>query len=275
MPPLDVTSPIDGSPNLFHPGLDVLRSDAMLKSSVQRALGVVGLRLSRISKEADAPREYIEPSLIEAAERAGVYVGDYAEQRWGEVGRSRSIVETLYKPRLNKESVVLEVGPGTGMFATKVLEHIPAGTMHLYEIDPYWKRFLLRMLGSDSRVHMHETNGYSYDDLSDESIDLYHANGVFVYTPHLVTCRNLVEAVRVTRLGGTIAFDFFDMEEAPQIFEFVQLNAFPRPQEHWKLNSLSFLKSFMETMGCTLETTHQVKYANFHSLYSVFRKCGS
>jgi hypothetical protein len=244
----------------------------MLKSSVQRVLAVAGLRLSRIPREVDAPREYIEPSLIEAADKAGIYVGDYAEREWGEVGRSRSIVDTLYAPRLKEDSAVLEAGPGTGMFATKVLGHIPKGTMHLFEIDPYWSQFLLRMLGSDSRVQIHETNGYSYDDIRDDSIDLYHANGVFVYTPHLVTCRNLVEAVRVTRRGGVIAFDFFDMEEVPQIFEFVQLNAFPQPQEHWKLNSLSFFKSFMGKMGCTLETTHQVKMANFHSLYSVFRK---
>jgi len=257
---------------LFPPTPPVLRSDAMLKSSVQRALAVVGLRLSRIPREVDAPLEYIEPSLIEAAEKAGIYVGDYAEKEWGEVGRSRSIVETLYAPLLREDSTVLEAGPGTGMFATKVLQHIPKGVMHLYEIDPYWKRSLLRVLGADARVQIHETNGYSYDDIRDESIDLYHANGVFVYTPHLVTCRNLIEAVRVTRRGGAIAFDFFDMEEVPQIFEFIQLNAFPQPQEHWKLNSLSFFKSFMEKMGCTLEATHPVKYANFHSLYSVFRK---
>jgi hypothetical protein len=246
----------------------------MLKHYVQRAFAVAGLRLSRIPKEVDAPREYIEPRLIEAAEKAGIYVGDYAEQEWGEVGRSRSIVEALYAPHLKENSAVLEAGPGTGMFATKVLEHIPNGTMHLFEIDPYWKRFLLSLLGADSRVQVHETNGYSYDDIPNESIDLYHANGVFVYTPHLVTCRNLVEAVRVTRRGGTIAFDFFNMEEVPQIFEFVQLNAFPQPAEHWKLNSLSFFESFMGKMGCTLDATHQVKMANFHSLYSVFRKTG-
>jgi hypothetical protein len=261
-----------GSPSLVPPSPSVLRSDAMLKSSVQRALAVAGLRLSRIPKEVDAPREYIEPGLIQAAEKAGIYVGDYAEKEWGEVGRSRSIVETLYAPRLKENSVVLEAGPGTGMFAVKVLEHIPRGTMHLFEIDPYWKRFLLRLLGSDSRVQLHETNGYSYDDIPGESIDLYHANGVFEYTPHLVTCRNLVEAVRVTRRGGSIAFDFFNMEEVPEIFDFIQHNAFPQPQEHWKLNSLSFFKSFMGKMGCTLEAAHRMKYANFHSLYSVFRK---
>jgi len=201
-----------------------------------------------------------------------MYVGDYAEIQWGEVGKSRSIVETLYRPHLKENSAVLEAGPGTGMYARKVLEHIPCGAMHLYEIDPYWKRFLFRMLGSDSRVHIHESNGYSYDDIPDESIDVYHANGVFIYTPHLVTCRNLVEAVRVTRPGGIIAFDFFDMDEAPQIFEFVSLNAFPQPQEHWELNSLCFFKSFMGKLGCVLEATQQVKTANFHSLYSVFRK---
>ena len=135
----------------------------MLKSSVQRVLAVAGLRLSRIPREVDAPREYIEPSLIEAADKAGIYVGDYAEREWGEVGRSRSIVDTLYAPRLKEDSAVLEAGPGTGMFATKVLGHIPKGTMHLFEIDPYWSQFLLRMLGSDSRVQIHETNGYSYD----------------------------------------------------------------------------------------------------------------
>lgn len=244
----------------------------MLKSAVQRALGVAGLRLSRIPKEADAPKEYIEASMIEAARNAGMYVGDYAEAQWGEVGRSRSIVDTLYRPRLKENSTVLEAGPGTGMFARKVLEHIPSGKMHLYEIDPYWKKFLAGMLETDSRVQVHETSGYSYDDIPDESIDLYHANGVFVYTSHMVTCRNLLEAVRITRRGGAIAFDFFNMEEVPEIFEFVRLNAFPQPQEHWKLNSLSFFKAFMSQQGCSLEATHQVKMANFHSLYSVFRK---
>jgi len=67
----------------------------MLKSSAQRALALAGLRLSRIPKEADAPREYIEASMIEAARNAGMYVGDHAEAQWDEVGKSRSIVETL------------------------------------------------------------------------------------------------------------------------------------------------------------------------------------
>jgi len=211
--------------------------------------------------------------MIEAARNAGMYVGDYAEAQWDEVGRSRSIVETLYAPRLKEDSAVLEAGPGTGMFARKVVEHIPKGTMHLFEIDPYWMKFLFGVFDNDSRVRIHETDGYSYDDIPDQSIDLYHANGVFVYTSHMVTCRNLVEAVRITRNGGAIAFDFFDMEEVPEIFEFVRLNAFPQPQEHWKLNSLSFVKAFMGKLGCTLEATHQVKMANFHSMYSVFRKC--
>jgi SAM-dependent methyltransferase len=249
-----------------------LHDTAMLKSFVQRALAVAGLRLSRIPKVVDAPEAYIDLSLIEAARKAGMYVGDYAEIQWGEVGRSRSIVETLYRPRLREDSAVLEVGPGTGMFATKILEHIPKGRMHLYEIDPYWRKFLLEMLGSDSRVQVHDTNGYSYDNIQDQSIDLYHANGVFVYTSHLVTCRNLIEAARVIRNGGSIAFDFFDMEEVPEVFDFVRLYAFPQPREDWRLNSLSFFKSFMNQLGCTLETTHRVKMDNFHSFYAVFRK---
>lgn len=244
----------------------------MLKSCVQQALAVAGLRLSRIHKEVSAPREYIQLPLIEGAQKAGMYIGDYAELQWGEVGKSRSIVDSLYERRLKEDSTVLEVGPGTGMFATKVLENIPRGTMHLYEIDPYWQSFLRGSMGSDSRVHVHESNGYSYDDIQDASIDLYHANGVFVYTSAMVTCRNLLEASRVTRDGGVIAFDFFDMDEVPQIFEFISLNSFPQPKEHWKLGSLSFFRNFMGKLGCTLETTLQVKMSNFHSLYAVFRK---
>jgi SAM-dependent methyltransferase len=246
---------------------------AILKSGVQRVLAVAGLRLARIPKKIEAPREYIDLSLIEAAEKAGVYIGDYAEKHWGEAGRSRSIVDTLYAPRLKSASAVLEVGPGTGMFARKVLEYIPRGEMHLYEIDPYWQKSLHGMLGSDPRVHIHATNGYSYDDIQDESIDLYHANGVFVYTAHLATCRNLIEARRVTRVGGYIAFDFFNMDDVAKMFEFIRLHAFPQPQEHWKLNSLSFFTSFMEKLGCTLEATHEVKsWPNLHTLFAVFRR---
>ena len=77
------------------------------------------------------------------------------------------------------------------------------------------------------------SSGYIYDNIEDESIDLYHANGVFVLHVHLVTYRNLVEAVRVPRPGGVIAFDFLGMEEVPEIFEF---NLFASMRFHSRRN---------------------------------------
>ena len=158
--------------------------------------------------------------MIQEAQQAGVYIGDYAEQKWGEVGKSRNVVDSLFRPQLKPNACVLEVGPGTGMFAFKILEYIPQGTLHLYEVDPYWQNYLKSRLHNDPRVSIYQASGFSYDEISDGSVDLYCANGVFEYTDQLVMYRNLMEGIRVTRSGGTLAFDFFDSDEL-DILEFI------------------------------------------------------
>src|SRR5215204_3589438 len=181
-----------------------------MKNVAKGLLAAAGFKLSRIS---DGPRDYLQRSLIEEADRAGVYIGDYMELKWGEAGKSRSIVEALFRPHLKPDSVVLEVGPGTGMYALKILESLQNGTLHIYEVDPYWQHFLRNLTADDQRVKIHPADGYSYEGIADGSIDLFCANGVFEYTDQLVMFRNLFEGVRVTRPGGILAFDFFDSDD--------------------------------------------------------------
>lgn len=244
-----------------------------MKTVVKSVFNILGLNISRIPNH-DAPSLYIDLSLIQEAEKAGVYIGDYAEKKWGEVGKSKKIVEDLYLPNLKEDSVILESGAGTGRYVKKMLEHTPKGKAHLYELDPYWKNFLDKTFAQDERVAIYPTNGYSYDDIPDSSVDLYCANGVFVYTKSMVTYRNLLEAVRVTKPNGVIAFDFFNLDEQPEILDFIKTNTYPQP-EVWSLDSLAFISEFMKAHGCELEKTYKVKCHNYHSTYALFRKTNS
>lgn len=253
-----------------------------LKNNLKKSFAALGFHISRIppvpseacpkSEAPDAPSLYMEPAMIQAAAQAGIYIGDYAEAQWGEVGSAKSMVETLCLPNLQQASTILEVGPGTGRYTKLMLEKIPQGKAHLFELDPYWKNFLGTYFSGDSRVILHSANGYSYETVASDSVDLYCANAVFVYTRPMLTYRNLMEAVRVVKPNGVIIFDFFDLDETEDALGFIETNTFPEP-DYWSLDSLAFFTHFMAQRGCKLEQTYRNKCHNYHSTYALFRKC--
>lgn len=266
----------------------IVRVKQWFKQVLKAGLTQLGLQITRLPRQAQipaaamqeadtvpaAPSLYMDAAMIIAAQAAGVYIGDYAEAQWEEVGIAKRAVENLYLDDLRTDSVILEVGPGTGRYVRYMLTFAPRGAAHLFELDPYWKNFLSQFFSTDNRVQLHSTDGWTYKDIPNNSVDIYCAHGVFVYTKPMQTYANLQEAVRVVKSGGIIVFDFFDLDESEQVMTFIETNAFPESQ-HWSLDSLSFLVHFMAQHQCQLEKTYQNKCHNYHSTYAVFRKQGA
>ena len=142
---------------------------------------------------------------IAAAARNNQSVTDYVEEMWKIPGASARVVEKFREigalgPGTQR---VCEIGTGTGMFAEAVLKALGNCHYESYELDKEWAEWLSRTF----KIVSQPTMGDNLSHTAPDSVDLIHANGVFVYTPLLITVRYFLELIRVTRRGGFAAFD--------------------------------------------------------------------
>ncbi|MFC1711971.1 methyltransferase domain-containing protein [Patescibacteria group bacterium] len=230
-----------------------------------------GFKIVRLNSKSDNPSLFLNADLIREAKKENMYIGDYVEKKWNEVGTSEKIVKKIIKPYLKKDSVIIDVGSGTGRYTKQMLTFIPQGKIHIFELDSYWKKFLKEYFSKENNIKIHPANGYSYDTLSNDSIDVYCAINVFTYTNAMTTFRNLIEAARVVKPKGIIIFDFFNTDEKKGIFNYIETNITPQPGP-WSIHSLSFLCSFMNKLGFKLIAKDKGLFNKYHSTYIILKK---
>lgn len=150
---------------------------------------------------------YIDASkTLAAAHQANLGVGDYVEQLWDKVGEAERVIErVLQYPLPSSTPHIVEIGPGTGRYLSKVLARLQAQQYAIYETDAAWATWLSRTYP----VMRQPADGMSLRATPDHSVDFVHAHGVFVYLPFLTTWRYWQEIWRVTRPHGIVAFDIF------------------------------------------------------------------
>lgn len=144
---------------------------------------------------------------IEAAARNNQSVTDYVEALWKIQGQTSQTIDDFRKyGALNPStSHICEIGTGTGMFAATILKSHGSCHYESYEVDEQWAAWLSRTF----KIISHPATGDSLNGTPPNSVDLVHANGVFVYTPFLVACKYFCEIFRVTKSGGHAVFDIF------------------------------------------------------------------
>lgn len=171
------------------------------KSLIRRLLEQQGYTIKRVGLgyiAADA--------TLSAAQQANLPVGDYVEQLWNKVGEAQRVVTRIMNHGIPTQAAnIVEIGPGTGRYLAKVLEHGQPNRYEIYETDPGWTKWLQ----ATYPVIRQPADGISLTPTASESADLVHAHGVFVYLPFLTTWRYWQELWRVTRPGGMVAFDIF------------------------------------------------------------------
>lgn len=138
------------------------------------------------------------------ARKAGVSVSTYIDQTFARPGATAEAVRAMLEiGQLHSCERVCEIGPGSGRYAEEVIQALDPRSYEIYETARDWLPHLRRL----PNVVVRAADGHTLSQTADASVDLVHAQKVFVYLDFYAVAGYLAEMARVVRPGGVVAFD--------------------------------------------------------------------
>jgi phospholipid N-methyltransferase len=248
----------------------------MLKVAIRALAPPIALdaarRVLRRPPPDTAGGSYIDAATtIAAAKAAGMSICDWRESREDDprkVGRRDRIIARMEAAGcFQKLRAVAEIGPGTGMYAEKVLPYLDTpAACDFYEIDAGWADYLERELG----MYRRDADGHSMWQAIGNNRDLVHAHGVFIYLPLLHTYGYLKECARVCRPGGHIVFDVYT--EASFASVAVAESWLETPHRFPVVTPRALVADFARVNGLSLVDEWQEVHGGGTCDYFIFRK---
>ena len=174
--------------------------------AVNSSLRPLGVQVIRGSSTDPAVKIFISArKTLAAARQSGLSVGDYIDQTFAEPGVTAATVKAMLDlgGLQGQVSRVCEIGPGSGRYMEKVIEFLHPNVYEVYETADDWVRYLRTF----PTALVRPCDGRTLSSTATASVDLVHAQKVFVYLDFWTTARYLDEMARVVRPGGTVAFD--------------------------------------------------------------------
>jgi SAM-dependent methyltransferase len=149
------------------------------------------------------------PGYLEAARRLGMDVNDYEESQLG-WHPALPLLEATAFPHLRENSIVCEVGPGTGRFSRYILPRIPRGELVLVDHSAWMVRFLRAYFRNERNVQVYLSDGHSIPlDRSGWADVVFVAGTIIALT--LGTIEGYArEFARALKPGGVVIFDYLD-----------------------------------------------------------------
>jgi SAM-dependent methyltransferase len=183
-----------------------MTTKTIVSKTLNSGLQPLGLRVSSIRGDNPAIRGCISArETLDGAQRSGLSVTDYIDQKYGEPGETAATVKSMLDlSGLNGPvSRVLEIGTGSGRYMQKIIELVHPQAYEVYETAEDW----LRYLRSLNVATIQPCDGRTLSSTATASVDLAHSQKTFVYLEFWVTARYLDEMARVVRPGGAVGFD--------------------------------------------------------------------
>jgi ubiquinone/menaquinone biosynthesis C-methylase UbiE len=149
------------------------------------------------------------PGYLEAALRLGVDVNDFEEQHLGWYPAQELLEVTTYR-HLRSDSVVCEVGPGTGRFSKHIAARIENGELHLVDHSAWMVRFLVDYFRAQPNVHVHLGDGQSLPFERGSWLDVVFVAGTIVALKLGTIRLYALEFARSLKPGGVVIFDYID-----------------------------------------------------------------
>jgi SAM-dependent methyltransferase len=188
-----------------------------ISTTLNSGLRPLGVQIARTHQANPAIRGFINArKTLDAAQRSGLPLTDYIDQTYAVPGETAATVKAMLDLSDLKDPVsrVCEIGTGSGRFMEKVIEAVHPQVYEVYETADDWVRYL-----RDLNVALIQpADGSTLASTASGSVDLVHAQKVFVYIDFWATAKYLDEMARVVRPGGAVAFDVVTeacLDEAP------------------------------------------------------------
>jgi len=179
----------------------------IIQNIINSILGLLKLRLIKSSHLNNSNNQgYISAQeTVKNAHNEGLSVCDYVEKIWDQVGETQKVIDNMEKfGSFDKVSpVVCEIGAGTGRYMEKVIEKCAPAKYESYETATDWAEWL----STEYPIISQSNDGFSLSSTKDNSIDLFHVHGVFVYLPFFDSLRYFKEIDRVAKKNAIIVFD--------------------------------------------------------------------
>jgi hypothetical protein len=187
---------------------------------------------------------------IAAARKAGLPLGAYIDRTFAEPGTTPNTVKAMLElaDLHGKCETVCEIGPGSGRYAEEVIAALCPDTYEIYETAKDWLSYLRKLPNTVIR----DCDGHTLSQTSSASVDLVHAQKVFVYLQFYATAGYLDEMARVVRPGGTVAFDI--LTEACLDDELVE--AWTKHGTFYRPVSRVWAVEFLQRRGLTLRGSY-------------------
>ena len=183
----------------------------VLKFAATRVLSPIGLRISRIQRDAEHdPNDFATfipfQRTLAAARAANLSVGDYVDTVMNKVpGSSQKTIDLMASVGVFSEALgtIVEIGPGTGRYLEKTMKAGRPSRYEIYETAGPWASYLV----AKYKTVLQQTDGYCLSGTPEGSADLVQAHKVFSGAPFMSTICYWREMVRVIRPGGWAVFD--------------------------------------------------------------------
>jgi len=178
-----------------------------MKKIINSILGLLNLKLIKLSHLNNSNNlGYISvQETVKNAKKGNLSVCDYVEKLWDQVGETQKVIdnmEGLGAFNFNN-STICEIGAGTGRYMEKVIEKCNPERYESYETAKDWAEWL----ATEYPIISQPTDGFSLNSTKDNSIDLVHAHGVFVYLSFFDSLRYFKEIDRIATTNSYIVFD--------------------------------------------------------------------
>jgi SAM-dependent methyltransferase len=165
-------------------------------------LGRVGVRLVRTRGQRPWDQEFAR--WIAEAKAAGLDPNDLGDRAWRGIALEAASRHLL--PRISPQSVVLELGPGSGRYTRHVLPR--CREMILVDYSSLVCEWLREYLPGKGQFRVHHIDRPVFAQVADGVVDFAFANGVFEHIDPDDTDFFLQEFHRVLKPGGMLWFNF-------------------------------------------------------------------
>jgi SAM-dependent methyltransferase len=215
------------SPRPFrrHGDEELAQVENFLKDTAKRALGALGLEVRRVANASPKPWDQAFKRWIAQARAAGKDPNDVGDAEWA--GDPSHVLETTVSRFIDADSVVLELGPGTGRATRHVLPR--CRRMILVDYSQFVCDWLDEYLAGRGNFETHQIDRPVLAGVPAGVVDFAFAYGVFEHIDLDDTYELIKEFQRVLKAGGSAWFNFDTLATSGGLTWFKQQRAKLQP----------------------------------------------